>query len=78
MDPGELHTPQSSSDSTVRETEVVLEVRMKGLESYLLTNFPRNISDREKLIECGYSALLWEKVRESLLGIFCSTWYTAL
>ena len=65
MEPGELQTPQSesSSDPTVSGSETVLEVRVQGLESYLLNNFSRNSSDREKLTECGYSSLLWEKVR---------------
>ena len=55
--------PSLSGDSTVSSTEAALEDRVQGLQSYLLTNFPRNSSDRERLIECGYNALLWDKVR---------------
>ena len=32
------------------------------LENYLLSSYPRNSSDREKLMESGYNERLWKEV----------------
>ena len=40
----------------------MLASRMRELENHLVLSLPRNASDREKLIENGYSAKLWEEV----------------
>lgn len=54
-----------SCGSGVESTQTLLGTRIRELECYLLNSFSRNNEDREKLIDCGYSAKLWENVREN-------------
>ena len=44
------------------ELKKVLEERMRKFDDYLLQSLPRNLSDRETLMECGYSQKLWDDV----------------
>lgn len=55
----------ASLESGVESTQTLLGTRIRELESYLLNSFSRNSDDREKLIDCGYSAKLWENVRDN-------------
>ena len=65
-----LDTPDAGSDKPLQHTPTqpdsarggMLASRMRELENHLLQSLPRNASDREKLIESGYSAKLWEEV----------------
>ena len=44
-----------------------LKLRMSKLEEYI-EQLPRNLEDRKKLVEHGYSNSLWEKVSESAIS----------
>ena len=40
-----------------------LEVRMARHEQYI-RQLPRNVEDRDRLVECGYSDKLWDQVSD--------------
>ena len=46
----------------VTSMEMILQGRVRELDKYLYESLPRNRSDREKLLECGYSPKLWDEV----------------
>lgn len=55
----EQRTPKVEA---VTSMETILQERVRALDNYLYESLPRNRSDREKLLECGYSAKLWDEV----------------
>ena len=45
---------------------------MRMLDCYL-DAIPRNVEDKRRLVECGYSISLWEKVSGPLSGYMVNT-----